>query len=65
MPKIEKLDGWEHLSTDNMARITREFDQTTKLIIESDQEPFYLKVGSRLINSPKHRISSGKLKLSG
>jgi len=60
-----KLAGWEHSSADEIAEFTREFDQTTKLVIKSDQEPAYLRVGGRRTNSPKHNISFGKLKLTG
>jgi len=60
-----KLDGWEHSGLDEIAEFTREFDKTTKLIIKSDQEPAYLRVGGRRTNSKKYSISSGKLKLTG
>jgi hypothetical protein len=63
--KTGKLAGWEHSSADEIAEFTREFDQTTKLIIKSDQEPAYLRVGGRRTNSLKHNISHGKLKLTG
>jgi hypothetical protein len=63
--KTGKLEGWEHSGADEMAEFTREFDQTTKLVIKSDQEPAYLRVGGRRTNSPKYNISSGKLKFTG
>ncbi|KAI9572586.1 hypothetical protein HD554DRAFT_2202484 [Boletus coccyginus] len=53
------------LSLDDIAEFTREFDKTTKLIIKSDQEPAYLRVGERRTNSKEYRISFGKLKLTG
>jgi len=60
-----KLDGWEHSGPYEIAEFTREFDETTKLIIKSDREPVYLRVGGRRTNSAKHNITFGKLKLSG
>jgi len=60
-----KLEGWDHSSADAIDDFTREFDQTTKLVIKSDQEPAYLRVGDRRTNSPKYKISFGKLKLTG
>ena len=63
--KTGKLEGWEHSSADEIDEFTREFDQTTKLVIKSDQKPEYLKVGGRRTNSQKHNISFGKLKLTG
>ncbi|KAI9569174.1 hypothetical protein HD554DRAFT_2254112 [Boletus coccyginus] len=60
-----KLDGWEHSSPDEIAEFTREFDKTMKLIIKSDQEPAYLRVGGHRTKSVEYNISSGKLKLSG
>ncbi|KAN0094933.1 hypothetical protein V8E55_003220 [Tylopilus felleus] len=66
MPLLEKkLHGWDRFSTELIAEITREFDQTTKLVIKSDQEPAYVRVGNRRTNSPKYNISFGKLKLTG
>ena len=44
---------------------TREFDQSAKLVIKSDQEPAYVRVASRRINVPKYSISFGKFKLTG
>ena len=64
-PQKGKLEGWEHSSPEDIARITREFDETTKHIIESDREPAYIRVASRRINSSKHYISSGQLRLPG
>ena len=63
--KTGKLEGWEHSSADEIAEFTREFDHTTKLVIKSDQEPAYLRVGGRRTNSKAHNISFGKLKLTG
>ena len=63
--KTGKLEGWEHSSVDEIAEFTREFDQTTKLIIKNDQEPAYIRVGGRRTSSPKYNISFGKLKLTG
>ena len=63
--KTEKLEGWEHSSKDEIDDFTREFDRTTKLVIKSDQEPAYLRVGDRRTNSPKYKIAFGKLKLTG
>jgi len=60
-----KLEGWEHSSADEIAEFAREFDQTTKLIIKSDQEPVYIRVGGRRTASPQYNISYGKLKLTG
>ena len=64
-PKKGKLEGWDHFSPEDIARITREFDQTTKRIIKSNRESVYIKVTSRCVNSPKHCISYGQLRLSG
>ena len=61
----EKLHGWDHSSAEEIAEFTREFDQTTKLVIKSDQEPAYIRVGNRRTNSPKYSISFGKLKFTG
>ena len=61
----EKLHGWDHSSAEEIAEFTREFDQTTKLVIKSDQEPAYIRVGGRRTNSPKYNIAFGKLKLTG
>ena len=63
--KTGKLEGWEHSSADEIDEFIREFDQTTKLVIKSDQEPEYLRVGGRRTHSLKHNISHGKLKLTG
>ena len=63
--KLEKLQGWEHSTPDEIAEFTREFDQTTKLVIKSDQEFAYVKVAGRKANLPKYNISFGKLKLTG
>ena len=63
--KTGKLEGWEHSSANEIAEFTREFDQTTKLVIKSDQEPAYLRVGGRRTNSKTHSITFGKLKLTG
>ena len=63
--KPGKLAGWEHSNADDIARFTREFDQTTKLVIESDQEPVYLKVADRRTSNSSYCITSGRLKLSG
>ena len=63
--KTGRLEGWEHSSADEIAEFTREFDQTTKLLIKSDQEPAYIRVGGRRTSSPKYGISFGKLKLTG
>ena len=60
-----KLEGWEHSSADEIAEFTRDFDQTTKLVIKSDQESAYVRVGGLRTNSKKHSISFGKLKLTG
>ncbi|KAF8545913.1 hypothetical protein OG21DRAFT_1502123 [Imleria badia] len=65
-PLLEsKLEGWEHSGPDEISEFTREFDQTTKLVIKSDQESAYLKVGGRRTNNPKYNIRFGKLKLMG
>ncbi|KAN0094954.1 hypothetical protein V8E55_003241 [Tylopilus felleus] len=61
----KKLHGWDHSSAEEIAEFTREFDQTTKLVIKSDQEPAYIRVGNRRTNSPKYSISFGKLKFTG
>jgi hypothetical protein len=61
----KKLHGWDHSSAEEIAEFTREFDQTTKLVIKSDQEPAYIRVGGRRTNSPKYNIAFGKLKLTG
>ncbi|KAF8555315.1 hypothetical protein OG21DRAFT_1483977 [Imleria badia] len=37
----KKLEGWEHYRPDEIAEFTREFDQSTKLVIKNDQEPAY------------------------
>ncbi|KAF8552294.1 hypothetical protein OG21DRAFT_1511667 [Imleria badia] len=60
-----KLAGWEHSRPDEIAEFTREFDQSTKLVIKSDQEPAYLRVGGRRTNNSQYNISFGKLKLTG
>ena len=65
MTTTGKLEGWDHSGAEDIARITRKFDQTTKLIIESDREPAYIKVASYCTNSARYCISSGDLKLSG
>ena len=61
----EKLHGWDHSSAEEIAEFAREFDRTTKLVIKSDQEPAYVRVGGRRTNIPKYNISFGKLKLTG
>ena len=63
--KTGKLKGWEHSSADEIAKFTLGFDRTTKLLIKSDQEPAYIRVGGRRTNSAKYNISLGKLKLTG
>ncbi|KAI9459980.1 hypothetical protein HD554DRAFT_1602525 [Boletus coccyginus] len=60
-----KLDGWVHSNPDEMSEFTREFDQKTKLVIKSDQEPAYVKVGGRRTTSKEYGIFFGKLKLTG
>ncbi|KAN0086229.1 hypothetical protein V8E55_007363, partial [Tylopilus felleus] len=60
-----KLEGWEHSSAEGIAHFTRKFDETTKLVIESDQEPAYVSLAGRRINSQRYCISSGQLTLSG
>ena len=63
--KLGKLAGWEHATSEEIMEYTREFDQATKLIIKSDQEPAYVRVGSLKTRAPKYNISFGKLKLTG
>ena len=63
--KIGKLEGWEDSTVEDIAEFTREFDQTTKLVIRSDQEPAYIRVASCRYNNAKYGVSFGKLKLSG
>ena len=60
-----KLAGWEHATSEEIAEYTREFDQTTKLVIKSNKEPAYVRVAGRKISVPKYNISFGKLKLTG
>ena len=57
--------GWEHATPEDIAEYTREFDQTTKLVIKNDKDPAYVKVAGRRINVPKYNISFGNLKLTG
>ena len=63
--KSGKLEGWKHSTPDEIAEFTREFDQVTKLVIKSDQEPAYIRVAGRRTNDPEYSISTGKLKLTG
>ena len=63
--KIAKLEGWEHSSPDEIAEFTREFDQVTIHLIDTDQEPAYIRVAGRRTNIPKYSISTGRLKLTG
>ena len=63
--KLGKLAGWEHATSEEIAEYTREFDQATKLIIKSDQEPAYVRVAGLKTRVPKYNISFGKLKLTG
>ncbi|KAI9569153.1 hypothetical protein HD554DRAFT_2204656 [Boletus coccyginus] len=60
-----KLEGWKHSSPDDIAEFTREFDKTTKLVIKSDKETAYVRVGERRTNSKEYNIAFGKLKLTG
>ena len=60
--KSEKLAG---SAFENIAEYTREFDQGTKLVIKSDQEPAYVRVAGLRTRIPKYNISFGKLKLTG
>ncbi|KAN0086227.1 hypothetical protein V8E55_007361 [Tylopilus felleus] len=60
-----KLGDWEHSTAEGIAQFTREFDETTKLVIDSDQEPAYVRVAGRRTHSSRHCIISGQLKLSG
>ncbi|KAG6375698.1 hypothetical protein JVT61DRAFT_3273 [Boletus reticuloceps] len=60
-----KLEGWEHSGPDEINEFTHEFEQSTKLVIKSDQEPAYVRVGGRRCNNPTYKISFGKLKLTG
>jgi len=60
-----KLEGWEHSGVEDMNQFTREFDRTTKLVIESDQKSAYVKIAGRRTHSSRHCILSGQLKLSG
>ncbi|KAG9308038.1 hypothetical protein JVU11DRAFT_12605 [Chiua virens] len=61
----KKLGGWGRSGEDNIAEFTREFEQSTMLIIKSDQEPVYVRVAGRRYANAKYNITSGKLKLSG
>ena len=63
--KTGKLEGWEHSSHDGIAEFTREFDQTTKLVIKNDQEPAYVRVATRRYNNRRYNISMGNLRLTG
>ncbi|KAG9313675.1 hypothetical protein JVU11DRAFT_6020 [Chiua virens] len=60
-----KLQGWEHSGDEEISEFTREFDQSTKLIIKTDQEPAYVRVAGRRYTNSKYGISAGKLRLSG
>ncbi|KAN0086239.1 hypothetical protein V8E55_007373 [Tylopilus felleus] len=60
-----KLEGWEHSGTEDVIQYTREFDRTTKLVIESNQKSTYVKIAGRRTHSSRHCILSGQLKLSG
>ncbi|KAN0086241.1 hypothetical protein V8E55_007375 [Tylopilus felleus] len=60
-----KLAGWEHSSTENIAQFTQEFGRTTKLVVESNQKPAYIRIAERRTHSSTHCVSSGNLKLSG
>ena len=57
----QKLRGWDHSSVEEIAEFTRKFDQATKFVIKSDQEPAYVRVAPRRTNSPKYNITLGKL----
>ena len=65
LERTGKLEGWEHSSEDEIAEFTREFDNSTKLVIKSDQEPAYVRVASRNYNNTRYDIKFGKLELSG
>ncbi|KAN0094942.1 hypothetical protein V8E55_003229 [Tylopilus felleus] len=60
-----KLEGWEQSSHDGIAEFTREFDQTTKLVIKNNQEPAYVRVATRRYNNRRYNISMGNLRLTG
>ncbi|KAG9312582.1 hypothetical protein JVU11DRAFT_6979 [Chiua virens] len=61
----KKLDGWDHSNDDEIAEFTREFDQSTKAVIKSDQEPAYVRVAGYRYTNAKYGIKFGKLQLSG
>ncbi|KAN0094963.1 hypothetical protein V8E55_003250 [Tylopilus felleus] len=61
----QKLRGWDHSSAEEIAEFTRKFDQATKLVIKSDQEPAYVRVGPRRTNSPKYNITLGNAEVTG
>ena len=65
MAIIGKLEGWDHSSTEDIARITPEFDEKTKHIIGSDRELAYIKVAGRRTDIPRYCILAGNLQLSG
>ncbi|KAG9319002.1 hypothetical protein JVU11DRAFT_1122 [Chiua virens] len=62
---VEKLEGWDHSSNDEIAKFAHEFDRSTKLIVKSDQEPAFVRVAGLRYNNAKYGIKFGKLKLSG